>query len=450
MTERSVLLDIGEEAQHREADIDVIRRKFSIPHHYFDCWIYGFLKNKKFNINETIAKLERRFAMEVNELATYEITDEMRISLRRGIVQELGFDKIGRTILYICARRDVPSKHLWDMRLKSFDMFVSYATRLRKECKRCQLVLLVDQKGASLFKNIDLRFQAHVALRISKFYPGMIDKIYVCNMSGMLATCMKPIIMALPAVVSSIVEVLTDADIKHGSLRKIIDEDILPVDLGGRNECDNQEHWDAFCDNVMRYYTGLKRGVNEHHLTVKEWELRELGISGKATPLPRGAASLPSHPAQRATSVVSTAASSFFERASNVTPSLCLPRTCSETFTDLNSIGLEEEEEGEEEGDEALTWRRIMCPFDSSVALSFLEELLHWRNEVESAELYERLHITNLARARLADIVNRNPPIRSEEGNPRESAPMPDKGNRVHVEEVPKQRKRLACCCHVT
>ncbi|EAN82476.1 hypothetical protein, conserved, partial [Trypanosoma cruzi] len=91
------LHDLGPEAVSYRHLLDEVKRQLDITHDEFDCWIYGFLENKKYNIRETVAKLQRRFAMEANELATYTLTDYMRESLRSGIVQFIGEDKLGRT-----------------------------------------------------------------------------------------------------------------------------------------------------------------------------------------------------------------------------------------------------------------------------------------------------------------------------------------------------------------
>lgn len=50
--------------------------------------------------------------MELNELAHYELNDFMRESLRKGIIQDIGHDKQGRTVLYVTTARDKPTaKH---------------------------------------------------------------------------------------------------------------------------------------------------------------------------------------------------------------------------------------------------------------------------------------------------------------------------------------------------
>ncbi|KAG5471911.1 hypothetical protein CUR178_02576 [Leishmania enriettii] len=133
----SSLRELGTAAISHRGEVDEVKRQLDVKHGYFDAWIYGFLENKNFSIDETVAKLHRRFAMRVNELASYELTDFMRESLRRGIIGELGNDKAGRIAFLVDTKRDhLQAKHRDEQR-RSFDMIASFGTRLRPESKRC-------------------------------------------------------------------------------------------------------------------------------------------------------------------------------------------------------------------------------------------------------------------------------------------------------------------------
>lgn len=288
MSETPVLLDLGTTALAHQAEVDEVKRQMGIDHNFFDCWIYGFLENKSFDINEAVAKLKRREDFEKTELASIEVSDWMMESMKLGIIQVIGCDKEGRVALYVRTARDKPSKAHREEARKNFDMFVSYSTRLRKDSKRCQLVMLINQDKASLFSNVDMSFQADIALRIAKFYPGCIDKMYICKMNGTLATFAKPVFSRLPAIVSDRIKIFSNGDLSSGKLLELFDEDVLPIELGGKNNCDQQERYDEFSNTICSYFAELKSGISSG-MSVKDWELLNLRKTG-AIPDPDGRA----------------------------------------------------------------------------------------------------------------------------------------------------------------
>ncbi|CAJ08218.1 conserved hypothetical protein [Leishmania major strain Friedlin] len=419
------LSDLGAVAISHRGEIDEVKRQLDVKHGYFDAWMYGFLENKKFDVGETVAKLHRRFAMEVSELASYELTDYMRESLRKGIIGEIGTDKAGRVAFLVNTKRDYPQSKHRDEQRRSFDMFVSYGTRLRKENKRCQMVMLINQDGASFFKNVDMTFQADIALRISKFYPGCVDKIYICNMSRTLAAMAKPIFKRLPAIVADRIQIIDDNDIKQGVLLELFDAEVLPVELGGKNKCDNEELWGAYADRVEKYYAELKRAVNERGMTVKDYELESIGIDpgtaherdaahGVATTTPQAdtlvqsVCSFPAQTPSRQLSVYPAArdalqphpprglrAPSLYMAGANESddPELKLLNTCRTEGSYLPSPACDLADKEEAGAQEPISWAEVVALLPDSLALFFLEELLRWRTAVENSECGERYKI---------------------------------------------------------
>lgn len=270
-----MLLDRGSTAFAHQSEVDAVKNELKINHKYFDCWIYGFLENKNFDVQETVAKLKRREDMEKEDLGTFEITDWMIENMKEGIIQVLGVDKEGRVVFYVRTARDKPTKNRRVETRRIFDMFVSYGTRLRPESKRCQLVMLINQDKASLFSNVDMSFQAEIALRIAKFYPGCVDKMYICKMNRALSTVTKPIFSRLPAIVSDRIKIISAADIQAGKLLELFDEDVLPLELGGKNDCDKQERFNSFSDTIVHHFQELQEAIREGY-SVKEWELMKL------------------------------------------------------------------------------------------------------------------------------------------------------------------------------
>ncbi|RNF26383.1 uncharacterized protein Tco025E_01244 [Trypanosoma conorhini] len=360
------LHELGPEAVSRRHLIDEVKLQLSIVGDEFDCWIYGFLENKKYNVQETVAKLQRRFSMEVDELARYTFTDYMRESLRSGIIQCVGEDKAGRTVFYVTSRRDRPVSSRRVENRHTFDMMVSYGTRLRAESKRCQMVMLINQEKASLWSNMDMTFQAEIALRISKFYPGAVDKMYVCNMNRTLAAMAKPIFSRLPAIVSDRIMIITDAEMKSGKLLEYFDESVLPVALGGTNDCDDQEHWDAYAASIEDFYAQLKEAVLFRGLSVKEWELSCLKV-----PPP--------------TSMLATPRSDAY--------SLLSLRTCCSGPSDVYYSSTTKTGTSGEQCLLVIEWKSVVHCFPRGLGLFFLEELRRWRLEVESDETEARYKI---------------------------------------------------------
>ncbi|RNF11064.1 hypothetical protein TraAM80_01191 [Trypanosoma rangeli] len=164
---------------------------------------------------------------------------------------------------------------------------VSYGIRLRAESKRCQMAMLINQEKASLWSNTDMTFQADIALHISKFYPGAVDKIYVCNMSRTLAALAKPIFSRLPSIVSDRIMIISDAERKSGKLLEYFDESVLPVALGGSNDCDHEENHARFAVTIREHFEQMKSALLRG-LSAKEWELTCLfphGLPEDANPL---------------------------------------------------------------------------------------------------------------------------------------------------------------------
>ncbi|ORC84757.1 uncharacterized protein TM35_000411270 [Trypanosoma theileri] len=355
----SFLDDLGPEAVSHRQEVEEVKRQIGITHSYFDCWVYGFLENKKFNVQETVSKLQRRFDMEINELATYDITDSMRQSLRSGIIQVIGVDKLGRTAFYVTTRRDKPTAAKREESKRTFDMMVSYGTRLREDNKRCQMVMLINQEKASMWSNVDMKFQADIALRIAKFYPGAVDKMYICNMNRTLAAMAKPVFSQLPPIVSERIIIISESDKNSGKLFEYFDPSVLPVELGGNNECDNQEHWTQHATLIEEYYEQLKHAVQDRGLSVKEWELECIRPQRKPSRLI----------SQHSETLISTPL-----------------KTC---YSDSTHSDASEEDESynDPELEEYINqWRTVVNTFPRSLAVFFLEELQRWRLAVENEE----------------------------------------------------------------
>ncbi|KAG5471261.1 hypothetical protein LSCM1_01334 [Leishmania martiniquensis] len=279
MTSSPVLLDIGTGAYAHQAEVDRVKQRIGVHHNYFDCWIYGFLENKNFNVDETVEKLRRRADFERTQLAACDITDWMMENMRKGIIQVVGNDKVGRVTFYVATARDRPVASRREESRKNFDMLLAYGTRLRPESKRCQIAMLVNQEKASMISNLDMTLQADIALRIAKYYPGCVDKIYICKMGRMLAAMAKPIFSRLPAIVSERIIIISESDIRHGKLLEVFDASVLPVELGGKNNCDSQERYDNFATTIRNYFDQLKAAVQRGE-GVKEWELNNLRAAG--------------------------------------------------------------------------------------------------------------------------------------------------------------------------
>ncbi|GET91019.1 hypothetical protein, conserved [Leishmania tarentolae] len=286
MSNAPVLLDISTGAYAHQAEVDEVKQRLEIHHNFFDCWIFGFLENKNFNVDEAVAKLRRRADFEREKLASYNVTDWMMESMRKGIIQVIGNDKAGRVTFYVRTARDKPVAARREESRINFDMFLCYGTRLRPETKRCQITMLINQDKASMISNLDMTLQADIALHIAKFYPGCVDKMYICKMGRLVSTMAKPIFSRLPAIVSDRIIIIADSDIRQGKLLELFDAEVLPVELGGKNNCDQQENYDRFSITIRDYFEQLKAGILQGQ-GVKEWELSNLRSTGYIEELSR-------------------------------------------------------------------------------------------------------------------------------------------------------------------
>jgi hypothetical protein len=261
-------------AEHVDA-LEKVKARMGVKHAYMDGWFYMFLENKKFDVDEAVAKLLRRQAMERQEFAHYEVTESMRETMRSGIVEVIGEDLEGNVAVLVTTCRDFPKTEMREERKRNMDMWVSYVVRLRPQTNRCKVVWLINQEDCSLMKNTDLMFQKDMMIRISKYFPNAVHKVLLCNMSTALTFVMKPLLRQFPESISKLVEVHSSSDIKSGVLKKYFSMDVLPVCLGGRNKnVDVPEHFLEFARNVedytLRALQGLKRGYS-----IKEWEMMD-------------------------------------------------------------------------------------------------------------------------------------------------------------------------------
>ncbi|KAG8343705.1 hypothetical protein TRVL_05465 [Trypanosoma vivax] len=361
------LQELGPKAVSHRQELEEVKRQLDIDYDELDCWLYGFLENKKFDIPETVAKLQRRFQVEASELARHDITDYMRASLRSGVIQCVGEDKCGRALFYVTVRRDKPVAERREEKKRAFDMLVSYGTRLRTGNMKCKMALLVNYENASLWNNVDMSLQADVAVRLSKYFPGSVSKIYVCNMSRILSTVAKPLFSQLPAALSECFVFLSKSDRDAGKLLEFIDESVLPVSLGGTNDCDHETQWVRNAEAVEEYYEELKEAVLCNGLTVKQWELQKVRRHSPAG------------------SFVSTGTDADFVTSLKTCGSFsALASTEAHLYESFiapsRTVFLEKENE----------WLFLMQCFPRHLALLFLEELHRWRVAVAEEETADR------------------------------------------------------------
>ena len=282
------LTDLGPLAVSHKKEIDEVRKRLGITHTHLDGWIFNFLENKFFNVEETVAKFQRRALFEEEELAKIVVTESMRENMRGGVIQLIGEDKCGRKTFYINTRRDFPTAKMREERTKIFDMWLTLGTQLRKDNRRCRITMLINQKDAGIWKNTDMNFQSSVALRIAKYYPGVVDKMYIVNMGNTLSKFAKPIFSRLPAGVSERIFILTDNDVKKGKLHELFDESILPVELGGKYDCDKQEKYDHFAATVENHWMEVREAIRSG-ISVKDWEVEQAfgaGLGNTIVPSP--------------------------------------------------------------------------------------------------------------------------------------------------------------------
>ncbi|GET91028.1 hypothetical protein, unknown function [Leishmania tarentolae] len=256
------------------AALKEVKRAFGIHHDHLDGWLYLFLANKHFDVTETVAKLRRRDEMERTVFSTYTMTDSLRKSMRAGIVQYIGRDKEGRPVLYFNTARDSPKAEQRPERQANMDMFLSWSVRCDRKNPTATVTWLINQENASMLRNTDLIFQKEMALRISKFYPGVVSRIFICNMSSALTFVMKPLLRQLPAGISDCIFLFSASDIKKGELLKRIDSNVLPVEMGGCNDCDHPPNYEFFATTIESYFhrciEALKKGFS-----IKEMEVME-------------------------------------------------------------------------------------------------------------------------------------------------------------------------------
>ncbi|KAK7195154.1 CRAL/TRIO domain containing protein [Novymonas esmeraldas] len=259
--------------QHAAALAEV-KRAVEVHHSYLDGWIYLFLANKKYDVGETVAKLVRRQEMERAVFVNYVMTDTLRKSMRAGIVQYIGRDKEGHPVLYFNTARDCPKAEQRPERQANMDMFLGWAARCDRHNPTATVTWLINQKDASMLRNTDLIFQKDMALRTSKFFPGVVGRMFICNMSGALTFVMKPLLRQLPQAISECIFLFSAGDIKRGELLKRIDAEVLPVEMGGRNDCDHYPNYERFATTVEGYFercvTAIRAGIS-----IKEMEMME-------------------------------------------------------------------------------------------------------------------------------------------------------------------------------
>ncbi|CAG9579187.1 hypothetical protein LMJF_31_0360 [Leishmania major strain Friedlin] len=267
------------------AALKEVKRTVGINHSYLDGWIYLFLANKKFDVAETVAKLERRDDMERTVFAKYTMTDSLRKSMRAGIVQYIGRDKEGHSVLYFNTARDSPKAEQRPERQANMDMFLSWCVRCHRKNPTAMVTWLINQENASMLRNTDLIFQKEMALRISKFFPGVVSRMFICNMSSALTFVVKPLLRQLPKTISDCIFLLSASDIRKGELLKRIDANVLPLEMGGRNDCDHPPNYERFATTIESYFDRCIRALNKG-ISIKEMEvMEEFGVDKDGAPV---------------------------------------------------------------------------------------------------------------------------------------------------------------------
>eukprot|EP00760_Papus_ankaliazontas_P022882 PhM_4_TR19062/c0_g1_i1/m.103255 len=246
------------EWEHRQK-VETVRNHFGWNRlegcHLADKWIYNYLENKSFDVEEAIAKIERRMVMEENEMLKYEVTDGMRQLLASGSAQIIGEATDGSCVMYVVTRREKPTSANRQERLKNADLVLNYASRLRPNSARSgTFTLLVNQKDASLWSNTDMSFTTTMAMRIAKYLPGAISKVVLVNMNGAITATLRPVVRALPRHLSEHVVILSAKERDSGKVFEYVPKEVVPVELGGDNDCDHPEFHQQFCDDVLEYF----------------------------------------------------------------------------------------------------------------------------------------------------------------------------------------------------
>lgn len=258
----------------RREGLEAVKRAVGIQHHYLDGWVYLFYENKKFDFKETVAKLQRRDHMEKTVFANYVMTPSLEQSMRAGIVQYVGRDKVGRPVLYFNTVRDSPRADQRPERQANMDMFLSWAVRCDPANPTATVTWLINQQDASLMRNTDLIFQKDMALRISKFFPGVVAKMYLCNMGSALTFVMKPLLKQLPKAISECIFFYSEGDIRRGKLLEVIDADVLPIAMGGSNNIDHRQNYELFATTIEGYFRRCQCALREG-VSIKEMEMME-------------------------------------------------------------------------------------------------------------------------------------------------------------------------------
>lgn len=270
--------------QHR-VGLEEVKHAVSIHHSFLDSWIYLFFENKKFNVKETVEKLNRRDIMEKSMFSAYTLSPAIKSSMRSGIVQYVGRDYEGRPVLYFNTCRDFPKVEERDSRRENMDMFLSWAVRCSRENPSSKVIWLINQKDSSFRKNMDLIFQKDMALRVSKFFPGVVAKMYLCNMSSALTLVFRPLLRQLPSSISDCIFFFSGNDLAKGKLLEFIPEEVLPIAMGGKNNCDHPGNYELFAQSVESYFI---RCINALHsgISIKEMEMmEEYGVDRQGQPL---------------------------------------------------------------------------------------------------------------------------------------------------------------------
>lgn len=277
------------------AGLEEVKRRLGISHDHYDAWLYLFFENKGFNVEQTYEKLKRREKMEKTELANYDITEEMHQNMQLGTVMQIGCDKRGRPAFYITTKREFPQKSQREWKKKNYDRWLAYGARLvRSNNLSCRMVWLVNQQDASLWSNTDVPFQAEMFLRISKFCPGVVARVYVCNMSTTLNAVARTLVGRLPAYLSRRVMFLNANEVKEGRLLEYFDKSSLPVPLGGVIE-DSPSRWQEFERNLSQHFTLLQKAIRSG-ISVKDLEYEMLTHETTASQVPRTPAVSPTNP----------------------------------------------------------------------------------------------------------------------------------------------------------
>lgn len=269
---------------HR-AGLEEVKQAVNINHSYLDSWIYLFFENKKFNVKETVDKLNRRDIMEKSVFSLYTLRLATKKSLRSGIVQYIGRDYENRPVLYFNTCRDFPKTEERAERQENFDMFLSWSVRCCRENPTSKVIWLINQKDSSFRKNLDLIFQKDMALRVSKFFPGVVAKMYICNMSATLTLMFRPLIRQLPSSISDCVFFFSGGDLSKGKLLELIPENVLPVAMGGKHDCDHRDNYEFFAQNVEDYFEKCIKALHSG-ISIKEMEMmEEYGVDRQGQPL---------------------------------------------------------------------------------------------------------------------------------------------------------------------